>query len=60
MRQPARRGFWGRTPSCLDGFEVDIIRRDRAGDDPHPIKLSDEDEDFWFVQARRANVLGGL
>ena len=37
-----------------DGFEVDIIR---AGDDPHPIKLSAEDEDFWVVQARRANVL---
>lgn len=34
-----------------DGFEVDIIRRERAGDDPHPIKLSDEDEDFWVVQA---------
>lgn len=40
-----------------DGFEVDIIPRERAGDDPHPIKLSDEDEDFWVVQARRANVL---
>ena len=40
-----------------DGFEVDIIRRERTGDDPHPIKLSDEDEDFWVVQARRANVL---
>lgn len=40
-----------------DGFEVDIIRRERTGDDPHPIKLSDEDEDFWVAQARRANVL---
>ncbi|OIQ67660.1 hypothetical protein GALL_507590 [mine drainage metagenome] len=40
-----------------DGFEVDIIRRERVGDDPHPIKLSDEDDDFWVVQARRANVL---
>lgn len=40
-----------------DGFEVDIVRRERAGDDPHPIKLSDEDDDFWVVQARRANVL---
>ena len=36
---------------------MDIIRRERAGDDPHPIKLSDEDDDFWVVQARRANVL---
>ena len=40
-----------------DGFEVDIIRRERADNNPHPIKLSDEDENFWFVQARRANVL---
>ena len=40
-----------------DGFEVDIIRREQTGDDPHPIKLSDEDEDFWVAQARRANVL---
>lgn len=40
-----------------DGFEVDIVRRERAGDDPHPIKLSDEDDDFWVAQARRANVL---
>ena len=40
-----------------DGFEVDIIRREQTGGDPHLIKLSDEDEDFWVVQARRANVL---
>ena len=40
-----------------DGFEVDIIRREQAGDDPHPIKLSAEDDDFWIAQARRANVL---
>lgn len=40
-----------------DGFEVDIIRRERTGDDPHPIKLSEKDDDFWVVQARRANVL---
>ena len=40
-----------------DGFEVDIIRREQAGDDPHPIRLGDEDDDFWVAQARRANVL---
>jgi hypothetical protein len=40
-----------------DGFEVHIIRRERAGDDPHPVKLSDDDDDFWVAQARRANVL---
>ncbi|WP_404302897.1 GSU2403 family nucleotidyltransferase fold protein [Alicycliphilus denitrificans] len=40
-----------------DGFEVDIIRHERVDDDPHPIKLSDDDDDFWVAQARRANVL---
>ena len=40
-----------------DGFEVDIIRREQTDGDPHPIKLSEEDEDFWVAQARRANVL---
>jgi hypothetical protein len=40
-----------------DGFEVDIIRREQTGEDPHPIKLSDEDEDFWVAQAKRANLL---
>ena len=34
-----------------------IIRREQTGDDPHPIKLSSEDEGFWVAQARRANVL---
>lgn len=40
-----------------DGFEVDIIRREQTEDDPHPIKLSDADEDFWVAQAHRADVL---
>ena len=34
-----------------------IIRREQTGDDPHPIKLSSEDEGFWVAQARRTNVL---
>lgn len=40
-----------------DGFEVDIIRREQTEGDPHPIKLSEADEDFWGAQARRASVL---
>jgi hypothetical protein len=40
-----------------DGFEVDIIRREQVQDDPHPVKLSDEDEDFWVTQAPRAQEL---
>lgn len=40
-----------------DGFEVDIIRRVQVADDPHPIRLSDEDDDFWMAQAPRAQEL---
>ena len=40
-----------------DGFEVDIIRRVQVGDDPHPIRLSDENDDFWVAQAPRAQEL---
>lgn len=40
-----------------DGFEVDIIRRETAENDPHPVRLSDADDDFWVVQARRASDL---
>ncbi|WP_258308073.1 nucleotidyltransferase domain-containing protein [Cupriavidus plantarum] len=39
------------------GFEVDIIRREHGDDDPHPLRLTDDEGDFWAVQARRANVL---
>ena len=40
-----------------DGFEVDILRRMQAGDDPHPVRLSEDEDDFWVTQARRAQVL---
>jgi hypothetical protein len=40
-----------------DGFEIDIIRREQVSDDPHPIRLSDEEDDFWVVQAPRAQEL---
>lgn len=40
-----------------DGFEVDIIRRKQANDDPHPIRLSDDEDDFWATQAPRAQEL---
>lgn len=40
-----------------DGFEVDIIRRELASDDPHPIRLSDDEDDFWVAQAPRAQEL---
>lgn len=40
-----------------DGFEVDIIRREQASDDPHPVRLSDDEDDFWVAQAPRAQEL---
>ncbi|RJG04233.1 hypothetical protein D3878_05055 [Noviherbaspirillum sedimenti] len=40
-----------------DGFEVDIIRREQVADDPHPVRLSADEEDFWVVQAPRAQEL---
>lgn len=33
-----------------DGFEVDIVRRKAAAGDPHPMRMSDEEDDFWAVQ----------
>ena len=40
-----------------DGFEVDIIRREQAEDDPHPVRLSNHEDDFWVAQAPRAREL---
>lgn len=40
-----------------DGFEVDIMRREQASDDPHPIRLSDDEDDFSVAQAPRAQEL---
>ena len=33
------------------GFEIDVIRRMQADGDPHPLRLSDDENDFWAVQA---------
>ena len=40
-----------------DGFEVDIIRREQIEDDPHPVRLSNCEDDFWVAQAPRAKAL---
>jgi hypothetical protein len=40
-----------------DGFEVDILRRERLDDDPHPIRLSEDEDDFWVIQAPRSQEL---
>ena len=39
------------------GFEVDIIRREARDVDPHPLKITEHEEEFWAVQARRASNL---
>lgn len=33
-----------------DGFEVDIVRRMAREDDPHPLRMSEAEDDFWAVQ----------
>jgi hypothetical protein len=39
------------------GFEVDFLRRQPVGDDPHPVRLSNDEDDLWPVQALRASEL---
>lgn len=42
------------------GFEVDILRRERVADDPHPVRMSADEDDFWVVQAPRAQELSDV
>ncbi len=39
------------------GFEVDIIRRQPVDGDEHPIRMSEDEDDFWAAQAVNAHVL---
>lgn len=40
------------------GFEVDIIRREPKAGDPHPMRLTDDgDDEFYVVPARNAGIL---
>jgi len=39
------------------GFEVDVIRREAKDGDPHPLRLTDHEEEFYAVQANRAGIL---
>jgi hypothetical protein len=40
-----------------DGFEVDITRRMPVDGDPHPVRLSADEDDFWVAQAPNAHLL---
>lgn len=42
------------------GFEIDVIRRaaiSRAGTDPHPLRVSEFEDDFWAVQVPSGQAL---
>jgi hypothetical protein len=41
------------------GFEVDVIRRMTTDDDPHPLKMSDFEDDLWAVQIGDGNRMLG-
>jgi hypothetical protein len=40
-----------------DGFEVDVIRREVKDGDPHPLRLTDDEDEFYAVQAKKAGIL---
>jgi hypothetical protein len=41
------------------GFEVDIVRRIARDGDPHPLRMSDDEEDLWAVQVAGADTILG-
>ncbi|GAD24127.1 GSU2403 family nucleotidyltransferase fold protein [Acidovorax sp. MR-S7] len=56
---PSFRRKEGQNETAINaqGFEVDFLRRQPEGDDPHPFRFSSDEEDLWPVQARRASFL---
>jgi hypothetical protein len=40
-----------------DGFEVDVIRRPATEIDPHPLRMSDAEDDFWAAQVSMGEKL---
>lgn len=52
-----RKELTNETAINSKGFEVDFLRREQQGDDPHPWRFSGDEDDLWPVQARRANLL---
>lgn len=47
------------TARNAQGFEVDVIRRIAKDGDPHPVRLSDDEEDLWAVQASTGDRILG-
>lgn len=52
-----RKDGQNETAINAQGFEVDFLRRQPEGDDPHPFRFSNDEGDIWPVQAVRASVL---
>ncbi len=42
-----------------DGFEVDVIRRMAKDGDPHPLRMSDDEDDVWAAQASTGDRILG-
>jgi len=40
-----------------EAFEVDVTRREAHEGDPNPLRVTEHDDDFYAIQARRAGVL---
>ena len=40
-----------------EGFEIDVIRRQAVDGDPHPLPMSDKEDDLWAVQVPSGNQL---
>ncbi len=53
----ALREFQRYTAVNDKGFEVDIIRREAKDLDPHPLRLTDAEDEFAAVQAPKAGIL---
>jgi hypothetical protein len=53
----ALREFQRYTAVNDKGFEVDIIRREAKDLDPHPLRLTDAEDEFAAVQAPKAEIL---
>jgi Nucleotidyltransferase len=40
-----------------DGFEIDVVRRAVKDGDPHPLRVSQHEADFWAVQIPQGTTL---
>ncbi|MDB5999374.1 MAG: hypothetical protein JWP52_1073 [Rhizobacter sp.] len=52
-----RREMQLETAQNADGFEVDFLRQEAVAGEPHPVRLSKDEEHLWIVQAKNASQL---